>query len=253
MQPRSLDRAASGGTWPSFKAAPAQSSGSATKFADYQVVYLDRDIPSDHRIAMIPWHWSAISHEVIQVGAGEHDGDEANGGELRWRTATTYGGDNDDGSVMLTRYTTNDGDSGGPIFTFDWNALTYQVHGALQGSTFQFPYLRTHYTSTSYHHADITKALGHVGEMHTDYPGNDREITSGISHRQCVSQCMQSTACKSYTWVPAPGAEIRAHSGTCYEKSVGRANVRSASYMRSGYRLSTGTCNSASTDGICRL
>lgn len=218
------------------------------KFADFIVLKLATEIPAGYVPAKLASVWPGSGVAMTQVGRGMHDGNPNPAGTLRYRITNSYSSSNAGGNVWVDA-ATNDGDSGGPLFT-SWGSRL-ELHGVLYGSWWEWVW-RGNYTSTAFHLRKIATAVGMTDHPNWNYWGNDISFTNDVSLEECVALCMANTSCNAYTLTTVvPGGTANPPFGRCYQKSGITSTGSAQSGRFSGTKGTSGLCTFA--DGLCRL
>ncbi|MDI1429157.1 trypsin-like serine protease [Polyangium sorediatum] len=214
------------------------------KFADIALVTLDANIPSGALAAELPLVYPGNNVTGHIVGRGRHDscnpawtcleGQPNPDEDLRYFISHTYSSDNNDGHMIVDDPNVNEGDSGGPFYT--WNATTGRrvVHGVLYGTTFEWG-AHAKYTSVEYHLSWILETMKYTGglisETGTDRPGGTYDSFLTTDWRYCALACAQDTACLTYSHYDMGTGSV------CNLKNSLTAKIAS-SYARIGTKFS---------------
>jgi hypothetical protein len=171
-------------------------------YADIAVLTLSSAIPSTSRVAQLGIFYPGSSGINVQVGRGMHDGNANSTNLLLFAPNGYYSSDTSGGDFWSDDDSTNDGDSGGPIYTGG------QVQGVLYGYALYDFAIRDLYTSVSYHLPFILNAISYTGSFSSLTPNVIRTgtpiesiFTSDI--RTCKLDCMQNSSCVAFSHRPA--------------------------------------------------
>lgn len=223
------------------------------KFADFVVLTLSSDIPSDARPALLPIYYlgNGEGSKGIMVGLGKHDGVVPNGSSMRYLLSKVFSSNNGDGHFLVDSSDVDPGDSGGPYYTYDGGAGRLVVHGALSGVRAEWTNARAKYTSVDFHLNKILAAMGHEWVYDWNFYGADYSWYWVDGPHSCAVACMQDSKCAAYTQVPEWKWPALL-GGTCWLKtSVGGGGFAQKG-LYSGRKRHTGKCPSVS-GGFCRL
>ncbi|WP_437968707.1 trypsin-like serine protease [Sorangium sp. So ce260] len=174
-------------------------------FADIAVLTLASPIPSTSVVATLDLHYPGEDGTGTQVGRGLHDGANNPTSILRYATNGLYSDNMDDGYFYTNDDRTDDGDSGGPIFTNG-----QRVAGVLWGSWWVAFAYRNKYTSTEYHFNWILDNIGYTGNGAYSQTLQNKFIDGwpyDSRHgnlRMCKYACEHDWQCVAYTHVSAP-------------------------------------------------
>lgn len=214
---------------------------SANNWADYAVLTLASDIPSYTRPAVLPWWQEGVGSSVLAVGVGNHDGIDNGSGvrEMRDR-GNTVSSVSTDKTINTADNITNEGDSGGPLYT-NWNTVPV-VHGVLYGWYSDWDGQKNRYASTYQHASSILDAMGRVVYANQDRPGNDYNTITSVSYLQCAIKCQQSSSCKAFSYTTS--------SATCRFKSAQAGTIVSQPGTTYVKKVTT---NCTTIGGVCRM
>lgn len=185
------------------------------KFADLALLTLDGGIASTSLSAELPLGYPGNNVNGYMVGRGRHQdcnpawsciGGLPNDDEdLRYYVSPTYSSSNDDGHFLVNDPNVNQGDSGGPFYTYNSSTNRMRVHGVLWGTVFEWG-ARTKYTSIEHHLSWLLDKMSYNGGM----------IVNGDSYRagtiygaplftsdpqRCNLACAQDPVCRSFNHV----------------------------------------------------
>ncbi|WP_437815201.1 trypsin-like serine protease [Sorangium sp. So ce1078] len=171
-------------------------------FADIAVLTLASPIPSTSVVASIDLNYPGEDGTGTQVGRGLHDGASNSTSLLKYATNGLYS-DNVDGGYFYTNDDrTDDGDSGGPIFTHG-----DRVSGVLWGNWWVAFAQRNKYTSTEYYFDWILDNIGYTGNgaysqtlQNKLIDGWPYEMVSG-NLRKCKYACEHDSQCIAYSHI----------------------------------------------------
>ncbi|WP_437571602.1 trypsin-like serine protease [Sorangium sp. So ce542] len=169
-------------------------------FADIAVLTLAKPIPSTSVVASLDLDYPGDDATGTQVGRGLHDGASNSTSLLKYATNGLYSDNVDDGYFYTNDDRTDDGDSGGPIFTNG-----QRVSGVLWGSWWVAFAMRNKYTSTQYHLNWILDKIGYTGSgaysqtlTNKLIDGWPYGLVSG-DLRKCKYACQHDSQCIAYS------------------------------------------------------
>ncbi|XXX78332.1 trypsin-like serine protease [Sorangium sp. So ce134] len=172
----------------------------AGDFADIAVLTLASPIPSTSVVATLDTDYPGEDGTGIQVGRGEHNGASNSTSLLKYATNGLYSDNVDDGYFYTNDDRTDDGDSGGPIFTNG-----QRVAGVLWGSWWVAFGYRNKYTSTEYHFNWILDNIGYTGNGAYSQTLSNKLIdgwpyaAESGNLRKCKYICEHDSQCIAYS------------------------------------------------------
>lgn len=171
------------------------------RFADYEILRVDADIPSSSTIATMEWAYPGDDATGWKVGAGTHDGLPNPTRMLRSIYDWTYSGDDNGGHFLTENEQTNPGDSGGGFF----RSGNHRLLGVLFGDVFEWE-IRNKYTSVPEHLPHILSTIGYAGSFSqlatARVPSSPVQSFNATSELVCRYACDNTSACAAYTYIP---------------------------------------------------
>lgn len=182
------------------------------KFADIALLTLDGGIPSTSLSAELPLSYPGNNVSGYMVGRGRHQdcnpawsciGGQPNPDEdLRYFVSPTYSSSNGDGHFLVNDPNVNQGDSGGPFYTYNATTNRMRVHGVLYGTVFEWD-MRSKYTSIEHHLSWLLDRMSYNGGMIIDQNAYRGGTTYGLplltsDPQRCNLACAQDPVCRSF-------------------------------------------------------